>query len=67
MKKRVTAQTSIKPRSITDEQSPNASVNEKWQRIATKAYELYEQRGALDGHALEDWLKAESIVNGTAE
>ncbi|MBK8276959.1 MAG: DUF2934 domain-containing protein [Nitrospira sp.] len=32
-----------------------------------KAYELYEQRGCLDGHALEDWLKAETIIKGTAE
>lgn len=31
-------------------------------RIAQKAYELYEQRGMRDGHALEDWLEAEAIV-----
>ncbi len=28
--------------------------------IRRKAYELYEQRGKLDGHALEDWVRAES-------
>ena len=28
-------------------------------RIAQRAYELYEQRGGQDGRALEDWLKAE--------
>lgn len=33
-----------------------------WQRIAQKAYELYEQRGMRDGHALEDWFEAESVV-----
>jgi hypothetical protein len=34
-----------------------------WQRIADKAYELYEQRGRRDGYALDDWLEAEHIVN----
>jgi hypothetical protein len=28
-------------------------------RIALRAYELYLQRGGLDGHADEDWLQAE--------
>jgi hypothetical protein len=27
--------------------------------IRERAYELYEQRGRLDGHAAEDWLAAE--------
>jgi hypothetical protein len=35
--------------------------------IAKKAYELYERRGREDGHDLEDWLKAEGIVNGRIE
>ena len=29
-------------------------------QIGRRAYELYEQRGREDGHAVEDWLKAES-------
>lgn len=33
-----------------------------WQRIATKAYELWDERGRRDGHALQDWLDAEAIV-----
>ncbi|HEU4686379.1 MAG TPA: DUF2934 domain-containing protein [Nitrospira sp.] len=33
-----------------------------WDRIARKAYELWEQRGRQDGYALRDWLDAESIV-----
>jgi hypothetical protein len=33
------------------------------QRIADKAYALYEQRGRRDGYALDDWLEAEHIVN----
>jgi Protein of unknown function (DUF2934) len=30
--------------------------------IRRRAYELYEQRGRTDGHALEDWLQAEADV-----
>jgi len=29
-------------------------------RIRARAYQLYEERGRLEGHALEDWLKAET-------
>jgi hypothetical protein len=29
-----------------------------------RAYELYVQRGKIDGHALEDWLQAEVEVLG---
>jgi hypothetical protein len=28
--------------------------------IRERAYELYEQRGRVDGHAVEDWLAAEA-------
>ena len=30
--------------------------------VARVAYELFEQRGRVDGHDFEDWLKAETIV-----
>jgi hypothetical protein len=33
-----------------------------WERIATKAYELWEQRGCRVGHDLEDWCDAEASV-----
>jgi hypothetical protein len=33
-----------------------------WQRIADKAYELYEQRGRCEGYSLRDWLDAERAV-----
>ena len=33
-----------------------------WNRIAEKAYELWEARGRREGHALQDWLEAEQIV-----
>ncbi|HSF67374.1 MAG TPA: DUF2934 domain-containing protein [Nitrospiraceae bacterium] len=32
------------------------------ERIAKKAYELYEQRGRQGDRDLEDWLKAEELV-----
>lgn len=34
------------------------------ERIAKRAFELYEQRGQQDGHALEDWLQAERELRG---
>ena len=30
------------------------------EQIRCRAYELYEKRGAEDGHDLDDWLQAES-------
>lgn len=32
--------------------------------IARKAYELYLERGAEEGHAIRDWLDAESELKG---
>jgi hypothetical protein len=32
------------------------------ERIAKKAFELWQDRGYRDGHDLEDWLDAEAIV-----
>jgi Protein of unknown function (DUF2934) len=33
-------------------------------RIRRRAYELYEQRGRVDGFALGDWLQAEGEILG---
>ena len=30
--------------------------------IRLRAYEIYENRGKTEGHALEDWLQAEADV-----
>lgn len=46
----------IKPRSIT---SFWDEVNETFEKIGKRAYELFEWRGCQDGHDLEDWFKAE--------
>jgi hypothetical protein len=36
---------------------------EDWhERLARKAYELYQQRGEEPGHDLDDWLLAERLV-----
>jgi H+-transporting ATPase len=32
-------------------------------RIATRAYEIYEERGHHDGHADQDWMEAETEIN----
>ena len=37
------------------------------QRIAKKAYELYERRGCCHGFDVDDWLEAERIVLGELE
>jgi hypothetical protein len=42
------------PLHITDE--------ELYERVARKAYELYQQRGEIAGHDLSDWLTAERLV-----
>jgi hypothetical protein len=31
-------------------------------RIASLAYQLYEQRGREDGHDVEDWIQAEQAI-----
>ena len=33
-----------------------------WERISQKAFELWQERGYRDGHDIEDWLDAETIV-----
>lgn len=47
--------------------SMNESDNRLHHRIAMTAYELYELRGRIGGQDLEDWFKAEAIINGRTE
>ena len=35
------------------------SLNDK---IAKKAYELYEERGRIEGRHVEDWIEAEKLI-----
>lgn len=39
-----------------------ASSTDRQEQIRRRAYELYEQRGRVDGFDLDDWLQAESEV-----
>ena len=48
----------VKTRGLEDVWVPQST----WQRIADKAYELYEERGRCEGYALQHWLDAEHLV-----
>ena len=37
-----------------------------YERVAQRAYELYEQRGGQAGSELEDWLQAEREIRSAA-
>ncbi|MBZ5598575.1 MAG: DUF2934 domain-containing protein [Acidobacteriia bacterium] len=41
---------------------PGPSPQEREQAIRRRAQELYEQRGRVAGHEVEDWLRAEAEV-----
>jgi hypothetical protein len=43
---------------------PSRTIDE---RIRHRAYELYEQRGRLDGFALDDWLQAEAEIRAASK
>jgi len=40
------------------------SVSNAEARIRLRAYQLYEERGRIDGYASDDWLQAEAEVLG---
>ena len=45
----------------------DATITTHEDSVRARAYELYEGRGRIDGHAQEDWLQAESEVAGSNE
>lgn len=45
-------------------ESGKLSVSDLQDRIRNRAYDLYEKRGAQDGHALDDWLQAKAEILG---
>lgn len=67
-KKTTTKSTRLAPRSGMPRLSPverRRSIelpDGMWDRIAPKAYELWEARGRREGYHLEDWFDAESAV-----
>ena len=44
------------------QRKPNSGATEE--HIRQRAYELYLERGGKDGHAEEDWLRAEAEIRG---
>ncbi len=58
-------ETSMKPELLTKGDAAITTHDEE--NVRARAYELYEVRGRIDGHAEEDWLQAESEVAGSNE
>lgn len=57
-----------KPRDFragTSRNSPeaaNGSSDHVHERVAALAYTFYEERGRVDGHDVEDWIRAENTI-----
>jgi Protein of unknown function (DUF2934) len=47
----------------TKSHAPNSRADIE-ERIRRRAYEIYEQRGRIDGLDLDDWLQAETEIIG---
>ena len=54
----------MKPELLTKR---DAAITTDEENVRARAYELYEVRGRIDGHADEDWLQAEGEVAGSNE
>jgi hypothetical protein len=52
----------VRRRATTTSTRPRSLPDGTWERIAQKAYELWELRGLRHGYALQDWLDAELLV-----
>ncbi len=37
------------------------------ERVRRRAYALYEERGRMDGHDVDDWLRAETEISGKSK
>ena len=67
-KKQTTKSVRLAPRSPVPRLSPAEQKRPielpegMWDRVARKAYELWEERGRREGYHLEDWFDAESAV-----
>ena len=55
----------MKPELLTNRDAAVTTHDEE--NVRTRAHELYEVRGRIDGHAEEDWLQAEGEVAGSNE
>lgn len=45
---------------------PTSSPQSRLDRIAQRAYAIYERRGGQDGSSIEDWLQAEREIDSEA-
>ena len=54
----------MKPELLTKRDTATKTREEN---VRARAYELYEVRGRIEGHAEEDWLQAEGEVAGGNE
>jgi hypothetical protein len=67
-KKATTKTTRLAPRtpvprlSPAEQKRPIELPEGMWDRIAQKAYELWDARGRREGYHLEDWFDAEAAV-----
>jgi len=52
----------VKSRSRQPRATKTAQSTDIEDRIRHRAYQLYEQRGSVDGFALDDWLQADAEV-----
>ena len=57
-------QTRLSP---ADPEYGQLSMQQVEDRIRVRAYEIYEDRGRKDGHALEDWVEAKAQVLSVAK
>jgi len=53
-----------KPKSREPRSRRPKPVSNPEEKIRLRAYELYEQRGRIEGFALDDWLQAEAEIRG---
>jgi len=53
-----------KPKSREPRSPKPAHSHDIEERIRQRSFELYEQRGRVDGYALDDWLQAEREILG---
>lgn len=56
----------VSPVKVISSQDPLNDQRQFNQLVTSCAYQLYVRRGCQDGHALDDWLEAETIVRNSA-
>jgi len=56
-----------KPKAREPRSRKTSSSSDIEERIRQRAFELYEQRGRVDGFAFDDWLQAETEILGAQQ